>query len=146
MASINDRLKKYQTTYDKHISTVEDDVELQGKKLEKAMVGHIETQLKWNRLYSKVYALHQEAKTESESKFGRAYTDAVSDAYKSVSSTDAKHKAMCDDNYIKAKQLETRVVRLEKEIEGVIDVLESRKYILKDLAATIIKECDGRIL
>ena len=146
MQSIYDRLKKYQTEFDNYESTLVDDVELDGKVLEKALVNQISIQLKWNRLYARVYALRQEAKMEAEAAFGRAFTVVTGNAYKSVSSTEAKHHATCDDEYIKAKQRETKVIRLEKEIEGVVDVIESRKYVLKDITSTVIKDCNGKIL
>ena len=146
MMTINDRLKKYQKEFDYLSKGVEDEILLDNKQLDKVLIKQIDLQVKWNRLYAKVYSLHKECKLDSEAAFGQAYTDAVSDAYKSVSSTDAKHKALCNDSYIKTKQLENKVLRLEKEVEGFVDVIESRKYILKDLAATIIKECNKQIL
>jgi len=146
MASIYDRLKKLQDQFDIYEETLEDEVDLQGKILEKALASQTEMQLRWNRLYARVYALRQEAKMEADAAFGRAFTAATGDAYKSVSSTEAKHHAMCDDTYIRTKQREIKVVRLEKEVEGVVDVIESRKYILKDISATVIKECNGKIL
>lgn len=146
MQSIYDRLKKYQAEFDKYEAKLEDEVELQGKVLETALVDQISMQLKWNRLYAKVYALRQEAKMEAEAEFGRAFTSSTGNAYKSVSSTEAKHHAMCDDAYILAKQRETKVIRLEKEVEGVVDVIESRKYVLKDITSTVIKDCNGKIL
>jgi hypothetical protein len=146
MSSIEEKLQSYKVEVEELSKNIETDIVFDDKKLEASLVNQIDLQFKWNRMYAKVYSLRKNASIESEAAFARAYTNAVSDAYKSVSSTDAKHYAMCDDDYISSKQLETKITRLKKEVEGIVDVLESRKYILKDLTASIINECNGYIL
>ena len=140
------KYERYKEEFDLMSSNVEETVLIADKKLDRVMIDQLGLQLKWEKLYAKVYALLDIAQAETEKEFGRAYTEATSDAYKTVSATDAKHIALYDDQYMDAKRFENKVFRLKKEVEAVVGVIESRKYILKDLTASIINGCNTHII
>lgn len=139
----DDELKKLQDEYDILEKTVEIDIEIRDKKLENALAPQASIQYKWGKLAASLAWLFEEAKNEADTAFGEAYVLAQSDNYKSVSSTDAKWFAEKDDNYNDAVRMKNKIYRLKKQVDNIADVIESRKYILKDLTASIINQVNN---
>lgn len=127
-------------------SGIEEQILLDNKRLDECLINQIPLQRKWERFFSKLLGLYMDSKTESERAFGQAYTEAISDSYKAISSTDAKHIAMCDEDYVEHKRFENKVFRLKRSAERIVDLIESRKYILKDLSANVINGTEKTIL
>jgi len=138
MTDIQAELDKFQIRFDELEKTAEADLALQGKRLEQAQTPHPTLQHNWGKLGAGLSWLYEEAKNDADTAFGQAYTNAQNDSYKTRSSTDAKWIAEKDDRYNKAVRIKNKVYRLKKEVDNVTDVIESRKYILKDLTNSII--------
>jgi hypothetical protein len=123
-----------------------DRIELSGDVLEKAHITQIELQLKYGRLYARVCSLLKESEHESDISYSEAFSAAVGDSYKDVSATEAKHKAQSDKAYYQDKTFENKVYRLKKELESIVDTIESRKYTLKDLTALVLAGAENHII
>lgn len=143
---MEDRYEELKEEFEVLDTGIEEQILLSNKRLDECLINQIPLQRKWERFFSKLLGLYLDAKTETERAYAMAYTEAISDSYKAVSSTDAKHIAMCDDEYIKYKRFENKTYRLKRSAEKIVDLLESRKYILKDLSANVINGTDKTIL
>ena len=146
MNDLEQLLKLLESEYKKLSTNVEAEIMLSNKQLDSALTEQIKIQIRWERLSAKVASGYSLSKDNAEYEFAKAYTNAISDAYKDLSSTDAKFIAGCDVNYADAKKLENNYYRLRKEVEAVVDTIESRKYVLKDLTSSIINEVSKTIL
>lgn len=146
MSNFTSELADCQKEYDTLAVNLKTNVLLSGKRLEPALSEHTPMQLSWGLLGARLSGMHEQAKNVSSTLYGDAFTFAQSNNYKSVNSTEAKWAAEADDDYNKAKTIELKIYRLRKEVEAVIDVIESRKYILKDLTASIINAVDSKLL
>lgn len=133
-----ENLEECQDRFDVLTETIEDDVQILHEKFKDVDSNQINLELRWNRLYAKLCWLLKEAEKDSDSSFSQAYTQACSNGYKNVSATEAKHLASGDVQYTVDKTFENDVFRLKKEVEAIVEALETRKYILKDLAALTI--------
>lgn len=136
-------LGKYQEVYDILVTTAEEELRLGGKRLDEALIPQPELQRKWGDLAAGVSWLYEEAKNNMSTAFGDAYKQAQGDNYKSISSTDAKWYAERDDDYNDTVNTKNKVFRLKKSVDNVVDVIESRKYILKDLTASVISQVNN---
>lgn len=146
MANFSDQLAEYQEEYDTLAQTIEADIDLVGSRLESALTKQCNIQRKWGSLGANLAGLHDEAKNISNTMYGDAFAHAQSNNYKSVNSTEAKWEAERDDDYNAAKTTELKIYRLRKEVEAVVGVIESRKYILKNLTDSIINQCNNHRL
>lgn len=136
-------LDKCQVTYDNLSKTIEKDIMLQGKTLEPALSEQPNMQRNWILLGATLAWLHIEASNDADTAFGEAFILSQSDNYKSRNSTEAKWYAEQDDDFNKAVRLKNKIFRLKKEVDGILDVIESRKYVLKDLTASIINQLNN---
>lgn len=138
------RLKELHTEFDDKFD--EGDIEIDGKILINSLKEQINIQLKWEKFSAKVQYELDKQKSLAESAYTKAYTKAISDKHKIVSSTDAKNIASSDDDYIDHKKLENKFRRIRNETNSVCQTIESRKYILKDISATVINQCESYII
>ena len=136
-------LAKCQLTYDNLSKTIEKDIMLQGKTLEPALSEQPNMQRNWVLLGASLAWLYIEASNDADTAFGEAFILAQSDNYKSRNSTEAKWYAERDNDYNKAVRQKNKIFRLKKEVDGILDVIESRKYVLKDLTASIINQLNN---
>lgn len=127
-----------QKEYDLLSSTFLSDIKLQGKKLEPALSEQPKLQHDWILLGAALAWLYKEACNDADTAYGDAFILAQSDNYKSRNSTEAKWFAERDGGYNVAVRVKNKVFRLKKQVDGIIEVIESRKYILKDLTASIL--------
>ena len=139
-------LKKYKKEYIQLYDRLEDEVLLQNKRLDNTLISQLNIQLDWVKLSAKISWLFKNAELETEEYFAIAYTDVMSNSAKILSATEARQYANCDNTYIKSKQFENDVYKLKKEVDGVVDIIETRKYIVKDLTAAIINDVSKTIL
>jgi len=139
---LEDRYNKIKKEFDKMVGGFEDEISIDHKVLKEGLKSQIDLQVKWERIYAKIYALNEAAKDETEVDFAVAYKESMSDSYKSLSSTDGKYYATCDPKYIDSKKFSNKVLRLKKEAEAYVDIVETRKYILKDITASMINSVD----
>lgn len=146
MSDLKTKLKLLEDEYQTLSANIESQVQLEHKNLDTTMKDQINMQVKWERFFARVIAAYEQAKDDSEYEFANAYKIAVSDSYKDMSSTDAKFIAGCDSVYRDAKKLENKFYKLKKEVEAVCSVIETRKYVLKDMTASIIHGVNKVIL
>ena len=143
MANFRTQLADCQAEYDKLSINIEGEINLQGKKLEPALTSQPHMQRQWGLLNAKLAGLHEESKNITNTQYGVAFTLAQSNNYKDVNTTEAKWLAEQDTDYNNAKEIELKIYRLRKEVDVMCDVIESRKYILKDLTASIINQVNN---
>lgn len=136
-------LVECQQQYDTLGKTIESEIDLRGKRLENALAPQPSMQYAWGTLSAELAGLYKDADNAVDIAFGKAYTVAQSDNYKSVNSTDAKWAAQADDDYNTAVTRKNKIYRLKKKVDSVCDSIESRKYVLKDLTASIISQVNN---
>jgi len=143
MANFKVQLAECQKEYDALSVNIESEIELKGKKLEPALSEQPTIQRSWGLLSAKLAGLHEEAKNITSTQYGNAFTLAQGNNYKDVNTTEAKWSAEQDTDYNNAKEIELKIYRLRKEVDVICDVIESRKYVLKDLTASIINQVNN---
>lgn len=138
MGNFTEQLADCQKEYDNLAVSYDVDMNITGKRLEPALSEQIPIQRLWGLLGARVAGLHEESKNMSLTRYGEAFVFAQSNNYKSVNSTEAKWAAEADDDYNTAKKIELKIYRLRKEVDAALDVIESKKYVLKDLTKVIL--------
>ena len=90
--------------------------------------------------------MHQSSKNYSEYEYSKAFTTLVSDSRKIVNSTEAKNHALSTTEYQNAKFLENDIYIVRKEVEAINDILETRRFTLKDLTSLVVHDSINRII
>ena len=121
-------------------------IPLSNSMLSDSLKNQIELQLRWERIYSKINWISKESETLFETYFSESYYKVMTEDNRKWSTTDAKLIAARDVDYINAKKLYNKIEALKREVLGILNVLESRKYILKDFSNQIINGSEKYIL
>ena len=129
-----------ETTKDESIVPIENCM------ISEALRNQVALQIKWERIYSKINWINKEAELQYETYFSESYYNVMTNSDRKWSTTDAKLVASRDESYIRAKRLYNEIESLKREVSGILNVLESRKYILKDYSNQIINGSDRYIL
>lgn len=119
---------------------------LEGKNLDSAMTEQIIFQQTWEDLVAEISTIHNSAESRAEHKFSYAFKQAMNDKHRDLNATECKHIANSDSDYVKYKEIENRAYGYKKRAEGKLNLIESRKYILKDLAALVINGLEKHII
>ena len=125
---------------------IETEVLLDDLKLTDAHKKQVRLQVTWEMFCSEVKFIVDQTKVNSEKCFAEAYRDAIGDNHKMYSSTDAKNIALCNEHFIEAKETENKALRLKRDVEAIISAIETRKYSLKDITASVINEAANYII
>lgn len=141
-----ERFEKYRDEFDSLNERYEDVILIDKKLLDEAEVTQLQLQLKYGKVYAKIAALFKDCELETEEAYSDAIVDALDDAYKDRTTTEAKHHAQRDKEYMKRKRFENKVFRLKKRAESMVDTIETRKYILKDITSAVLQGVEKHII
>lgn len=141
-----EKYEKYRDEFNKLDDNFKERIEIGRKLLDSVQVDQLKLQLEYGSIYGKISAFFKNCEVDSEEAYSKAFIDAMSDAYKDRSATEARHHAQSNPDYINKKKFENRVFRLKKRVENRVETIETRKYTLKDLTAAILAGVEKHII
>jgi hypothetical protein len=141
-----ERLEKYRKEFDELMDRFGDVILIDKSCMDDAQKQQLHLQREFGSVYAKVSALLKDCEAETEEAFADAFTEAMADAYKDRSTTEAKYHAQKDKEYMTRKRFENKVFRLKKRIETEVDTIETRKYILKDIHQAVLNGTNKHII
>lgn len=133
MQYYDDLLDRLQKTIDETFADDEDHIYLDKRCIDDCLKDQLKLQLRWERIVAHAAAIHEEAKNESDYLFSLSYQNKMENDKRAWSTTDARILASSDISYQDMKERQVRAYKLKKESEGILSVIESRKYALKNM-------------
>lgn len=135
-------VKLYEKTYEETV----DMVSLDGSVLKEALKNQVTLQLSWEMIVKKLNKVYDSCELAVDSSYAAAVSAELRNAYKSVSITEAKEFARANVDYQEAKKLLIDVREVRDEAKGILNTIESRKYILNNITNSVIASVDKHIV
>ena len=121
-------------------------ISLDNITLKEALVNQIPLMLDWEIVVKELNYIHDQCLDEVDSCYALAIKTLMNDAYKSLSISEAKEYAKADLSYRNAKSLYNKIKQKRDEAKSMMDVIDSRKYILNNLTNAIVSSNENHIL
>lgn len=135
-------ITEFEDVYEKTI----EDVKIDGSRLKEALANQIELMIKWETLLARAKTLVSIAEDGTENSYSDAITAVLQDSFKKYSITEAKEVARCDKTYRSWKKTSIDVNSLYNEIKAILEVVQSRKYILNNITNSVVASQENHII
>lgn len=149
MATIDDVEKKYIALcpiYEQTFKDTEDLISLDSLVLKEALKNQIDLQLSWELIVKKFNKLYDVCEHEMDSAYAGAIGKELRDSYKNTSITEAREYAKADADYKRAKRLLIDIRETRDEARGILDTVQSRKYILNNITNAVVASVETHII
>lgn len=141
-AALEDYLKLYDATVNDTLPLVE----IEGVTLKNALTTQITLQLRWESLAKKISKIYDVCEFMVESAYADAVSKELKDSYRNTSISEAREFAKADATYKDAKRvmIEAKVIR--DETKGILDTIQSRKYILNNITNCVVASSENHVI
>ena len=135
-------LQIYEQTYQE----TEGIIHLDSVMLKDALKNQIELQLQWELIVKKFNKVYDVCELIAESAYAEAVSKELKDAYKNTSISEAREFAKANPVYKKAKRLLIDIRETRDEARGILDTVQSRKYILNNITNSVVSNVENHII
>lgn len=137
---------KLSMTYESLYEDTIDAVVIDGKKIKDALKEQLHLQVQWEMFVSKISSLKHRVEVEKEKVFANAIGVYVNHSHRSYTITEAKELAKSDKDYLEVRVFAIGVYQIHDEAKGILDTIQSRKYILNNMSNLFIATSENIII
>ncbi|WGH49651.1 hypothetical protein [Alishewanella phage vB_AspM_Slickus01] len=138
--------KHLNDVYEELLNKCEASIMIDGITLKEALKSQLQLQFDWELITKKLSHLYDMVDTEVETAYAESVKKELKDSYRSTSITEAKEFGKTDKDYIAFKKLLNNVKYLRDEARGVLETVNSRKYLLNNMTNAIVASVDDTII
>lgn len=146
IAEISGLIEEYGAEYDALFEETLSEIELDGQVLQTALKKQVTLLVKWELMSKKMDFAYNQCELLSEEAYAKAFKEAMFDRHRDVQTTQAKEIARSDKDYIDARKLLNVLRNMRDECRGILETVNSRKYILNNIVAALTHGVDHTIL
>jgi len=149
MASIEAIESAYETFVDEFDRVYKETlplVAIDGVLLKEALTNQVTLQLKWELLTKRINRIFDAAELEAETAYSEAISKELRDSYKSVSISEAREYAKSDEAYKSFRRLMIEIRQVRDESRGILETINSRKYILNNITNAVVASVTNHII
>lgn len=121
-------------------------IDVRDQVLFNALREQVALQMKYDEIYRTACWLVNEMETECESKFSIAFSNLLNNSQKALGVTEAKQYALSDKDYVDARRILSSAKYVKGKVEGTMDALTTRKYVLKNMCDALESGNDSHII
>ncbi len=149
MTTIEDFTKRFKiisSNYEELLAKCEESILLEGISLKEALKSQLQLQMDWEVVSKRITYLCDQIENEMETAYAEAIKKELKDSYRSTSISEAKEFAKTDPDYKALRKLYINVKYTRDEARGVLDTVNSRKYLLNNMSNAIVASVEDTIL
>lgn len=153
MANEVDRLEEFENLYEAAVemfdSQLDEDVrqiDIRDRVLSHCLKDQVALQMAWEEVYRDVEYLYLEVSDECDRMFSIAFRELTGNSYKQLSVTEAKLYAQSDRDYCDTRRVLNKIKVLKGKIEGVMESIKTRRFMLKGITDALQAGNDGYII
>lgn len=120
--------------------------DLSDVKLSDALKQQVPFQMRWETVYRQSCWIVRRFEDEAERIYAVAFKELMSNSHKALNVTEAKAYALSDADLVRVKRLLREAELLKGTAEGMLDVIKTRSYTLKNICDTLISEKENYII
>lgn len=113
-------------------------IELTHKCIDECIGDHVHMHLRWEILNKKAKYLLAQSEADVEHKHALAFSKTLNNSQRAYSTTEAKTIANLCPHYINAIKERNEINSLYQQTESILKVIDSRKWLLKNLSDLIV--------
>ncbi len=121
-------------------------IDIENRRLKDALKEQIGLQLDWESATNKANYLYDMAELEVDSAYSGAIEAELKNGYKSTSISEAREFAKANKDYQNFRRVAIEIKELRDECRGILDTVQSRKYILNNLTNAIVAASETHII
>jgi len=144
--SITKSYDKFLIDYESEFEHALESIILENITLADALKNQLQLQMKWEILSKRIDAIFHECENIVETSYSSAISSELRDSYKSTTITEAKEFAKSNADYLKAKKAFLKIRHTKEEVKGILETVNSRKYILNNLTNSIVAGAESTLL
>lgn len=146
LSAIEKKIEAMESRYESIYEDVINKISLDGRIITTALKEQAELQVTWELFTKNVSNLCDLIEHKCEVAYSEAIQREVKDSYRSTTITEAKEFAKADSDYKNLKVLLYRTRLVRDESKGILETINSRKYILNNLSNLVVAGMDNHIL
>lgn len=146
LADYQKRAKVLSDNYNELLNQCEESILIEGITLKNALKSQLQLQMDWEIITKRISYLFDLIENEMETEYAEAISKELKDSYRSTSITEAKEFAKTNKNYRDMRKLFIDVKYLRDEARGVLETINSRKYLLNNMTNAVVASVDDTIL
>ena len=146
LADYQKRAKGLSDNYNELLNQCEESILIEGITLKTALKSQLQLQMDWEIITKRISYLFDLIENEMETEYAEAISKELKDSYRSTSITEAKEFAKTNKNYRDMRSLFIDVKYLRDEARGVLETINSRKYLLNNMTNAVVASVDDTIL
>lgn len=123
-----------------------DAVALDGKPIKVALKEQLTLQVEWEILCAQVNKIRNLSEDNKEDLYSKAIGKYINHSHRTYSITEAKELAKSDPDFRQARVFHIEVQELYDEVKGMLETVQSRKYILNNFSNLIVATSENVIL
>lgn len=140
------KIAKRLETYEIVIQSSAPVFELSGRKLEDLCKQHPQDLSMYNLLLQECKTIEQYVETKVEEVEGQAYRRYIESNARALGATELKQYVKSDPSYVEAKTVLVEVNHVKRQLEAIVNALESMGWTLSNITKLRIAEMDHVIL
>jgi hypothetical protein len=123
-----------------------DDIYLEDVVIAVALKNQVRLQLTWELLSREISSLFDQIESELEGVYAAAIEAELKDSYKSSTISEARDFARANKEYRAIKRVLQRAKYLREMTKGVVETINSRKFVLNNLSNLIVHGSENYML
>jgi uncharacterized lipoprotein NlpE involved in copper resistance len=146
ISDIEQALEDYLLAYDTAVNDTLPMIEIDGVTLKNALTAQIKLQLRWETLAKKINKIYDVCEFVVESAYADAVTKELKDSYRNTSISEAREFAKADHQYKAARRIMIEAKVIRDETKGILDTIQSRKYILNNITNCVVASSENHVI
>jgi hypothetical protein len=123
-----------------------DDIYLEDVVIAVALKNQVRLQLTWELLSREISSLFDQIESELEGVYAMAIEAELKDSYKSSTISEAREFARANKEYRATKRVLQRSKYLKEMAKGIVETINSRKFVLNNLSNLIVHGSENYML
>lgn len=130
---LTDRVNDLDELVEEQYNKDSEQIDVQNQRLGVVSKNQLKLQLEWYDILRTAQFILSEIDDELDRQFSLAFIELMEDHSKQLSTTEGKIYANSTREVVETKKLKNRAVEVKDRIDGVVEAINTRKYIIKNL-------------
>tara|TARA_B100000700_G_C15049568_1_gene859591 strand:- start:2140 stop:2586 length:447 start_codon:yes stop_codon:yes gene_type:complete len=136
----------YVKEHDEALEEAEEQIDFEGKRLKTVLTNQLKLQMRWEILTKRITKIYDICEYVMDLSYNSSLSKELKDSYRQNTITEAKEFAKADETYKKARRLLIEIREVKDEAKGVLEVVNSRKYLLNNITNAMVASVEDTIL
>lgn len=145
MAVMQD-LVNLEKDFDSLYEDTSDLIVIDDMQLKEGLKTQIQLEIQWERLAKKIKRIRDEYEQLTEEAYSDSISEELKNSYRSSSIQEAREFAKTNPRYRESKRVYIKAKNLYDEANGILEIIESRRYVLNNMTNSMVASVEKTII